>query len=276
MKKLAIIITGWHFPYLFFKQLNEQKKPSEWVIDSFVISHRNPEDGFNEKKIKTSNNILTKIDKKMYSQKVTKDIIENFGIKYIQKKNDFGNWHAFNQWTEDYDWKLYDLFFIVHDDTYLINDSVLKNILEGNIDLYQTEINNNDKLLKTKYHNDWLLLSNGANGGNENKDFFIRGSFDFFKKELLIMLNGQFSMNNVTEKNNLKNLAEWNKMLDNLSVFFKNKNLFHKVSYLSPYYRVSKYAIDGERGLLSFVNYNKINYEKGIQELLDNNILKNH
>lgn len=273
MKNLAIIITGWHFPYLFFEQLNKQIKPKDWNIDSFLISHRDPKKAFNEKKIKKTNNILNQIDLKMYSKQVDKQTIEKFKIKYIQKPNDFGNWHAFNQWKEDYDWKKYDLFFIVHDDTYLMNDLVLKNILEGNVELYQTKQNNNDQLFKSKFHDNWLLLSNGANGGPNNKDFFIRGSFDFFKKELLLMLDGEFSMNGVAHKNKLKKLGEWNKMLDNLSVFFRKNNILHKVSYLSPYYRISPYAIDGERGLMSVMSFNKKNYLTGIDLFLKNYFL---
>ena len=39
MKKFAVIVSGWHFPIGFYKQINKQKIPDGWEVDYFCISH---------------------------------------------------------------------------------------------------------------------------------------------------------------------------------------------------------------------------------------------
>ena len=43
MKKLAVIACGWHYPSQFYQKISEQKLPTDWNIELFVISHRHPE-----------------------------------------------------------------------------------------------------------------------------------------------------------------------------------------------------------------------------------------
>ncbi len=50
MKKLAIIVSGWHFPINYYKQMNEQEVPDGWEIDYFCVSHRDPSIAKEEKK----------------------------------------------------------------------------------------------------------------------------------------------------------------------------------------------------------------------------------
>ena len=38
--KLAVVITGWHYPLHFYEKLYNQKIPTGWDIDFFVIGHR--------------------------------------------------------------------------------------------------------------------------------------------------------------------------------------------------------------------------------------------
>ena len=51
MKKLAVIVCGWHYPDYFYKQFPSQKIPSDWEVDYFCISHRNPKHAVGEKNV---------------------------------------------------------------------------------------------------------------------------------------------------------------------------------------------------------------------------------
>ena len=42
MKKFAVIVSGWHFPISFYKQINKQKIPDGWEVDYFCVSQRDP------------------------------------------------------------------------------------------------------------------------------------------------------------------------------------------------------------------------------------------
>ena len=46
-------------------------------------------------------------------------------------------------------------------------------------------------------------------------------------------------------------LSEWNKTVGKLNELIKENNLYNDIRYLSPYYRVSPYCIEGERGMIS-------------------------
>ena len=39
-KRLAVVLGGWHYPYVYYKQMKEQKVPVGWEIDYYVVSHR--------------------------------------------------------------------------------------------------------------------------------------------------------------------------------------------------------------------------------------------
>ena len=43
IKKLAVVLGGWHYPYAYYKQVVDQKIPDGWECDYFVVSHRDPE-----------------------------------------------------------------------------------------------------------------------------------------------------------------------------------------------------------------------------------------
>ena len=38
-QKLAVVLGGWHYPYLYYKQLKDQIVPKGWEIDFYVVSH---------------------------------------------------------------------------------------------------------------------------------------------------------------------------------------------------------------------------------------------
>jgi hypothetical protein len=39
-QRLAVVLGGWHYPYVYYKQMKEQKVPDGWEIDYYVVSHR--------------------------------------------------------------------------------------------------------------------------------------------------------------------------------------------------------------------------------------------
>ena len=59
MKKLVVVVCGWHYSDYFYKQLPSQKVPDDWEVDYFCISHRNPKYAIGEKDLKVgSDNLL--------------------------------------------------------------------------------------------------------------------------------------------------------------------------------------------------------------------------
>ena len=50
MKKLAVVVCGWHYPNYFYKQLPSQDIPDDWEVDYFCVSHRDPSFAVDEKK----------------------------------------------------------------------------------------------------------------------------------------------------------------------------------------------------------------------------------
>jgi hypothetical protein len=142
MKKLAVIASGWHYGCQFYEQIANQTTPSNYEIDLFVISHRDPEhpDTIQEKE-KTRNqsesDFISQLDKILYKYPITKQQLQKLGWTYIEKPNTIGDMEVFNQWTEDYDYKQYDLFLITHDDNIILSDNMFVDILENKIDLYK-------------------------------------------------------------------------------------------------------------------------------------------
>jgi hypothetical protein len=42
MKRLAVIVSGWHFPAGFYDAMACQRYPKGWTVDFFVVAHRDP------------------------------------------------------------------------------------------------------------------------------------------------------------------------------------------------------------------------------------------
>ena len=87
-KKLAVVLGGWHYPYLYYKQLKDQIVPKGWEIDFYVVSHRDPELPivFEEKQslLKDRNEgLLQSMDESLYNRIITKQpgIEGNFDIR---------------------------------------------------------------------------------------------------------------------------------------------------------------------------------------------------
>jgi len=294
MKKLAIISCGWHYPYNLFKQLSELKLPEGWEAEKFVVGHRDPDlDIVKKEKLNILNsvtdkdNILVQIDEKMYNRTVNRDDFKELGFNFSLEENKIGDFYYFNQWSEKNNWRDFDLYFFMHDDTFLIGDSIITDVIEKKCDLWCKD-NAQGNVVSTSKDTDWLFLT-----GTGDQLLCPRGSFAFFDKKLIEHMNGQFPMddinytrsgmsdspgypskafegvetklsndvNDVKQETDLHSvidyggegrrggLTEWNKVAYNFSSMMQKNGWVDKMTRLSPYFRVSQYCVEGERGL---------------------------
>lgn len=252
MKRIAIVASGWHYPYTFYEALAKQQIPKGWRFDLFVVSHRDPSCA--EKKVFDTTTRRGRLDSILYKKVITKQEIEDFGFKYIEKPNTVGDWGNTNQWLEDHDYMKYDLFLFTHDDNLITRDDLL---------LAVTDV----------YKEDWLIMSNSVGMPQGS----IRGSFEFFKKEMLDILGGKFDMSEVTldrtgiteNPKDWSELYDWNATVYPLTKLIHEKGLEDKISVMSPFYRVSLYCIEGERGLISSTHGENTQYEEAGLDALE-------
>lgn len=262
--KIAVVVSGWHYPLHFYTQITKQKLPQGWSVDFFCVSHRNPKYSIEEKKEYLSKldwSYREALDKILYEKFADISDIENLGWVYMECPNTVGDWGNTNQWLEKYDYKKYDILLISHDDNLILNDRLYVDLLTGNTD--------------------WLILTNST-GSYKNfrqtiKSWFrpinIRGSFEFIKSEVLDILGGKFDLSTITktregkvDSGNFKTLNNWNMITEPLISVFNKKGMRNKIVALSKNYRVSDYCIEGERGFISSVQkLNKKGEDRGLR-----------
>ena len=294
-KKLAVVLGGWHYPYAYYKQIVNQKIPSNWECDYFVVSHRDPELPivFEEKQniLETrGDGILQSFDKDMYSQVVTKQDLSDMGYVYNEEKSSIGDLYQLNQWVQRHYNGQYDKVLFSHDDNYMLNDHLFLDILECKVDLFLNVERN--KVTKVDSNFDWKHLSSGV---LENT-ITPRTSFTFLDKELLDHIAPEFEeittrnvdLDRTGETDNMGmeyygtsyptgglSMKDWEKPLNEFFGFMYEEELLDTIRYLSPVYRVSNYCIEGERGLLSNMatpqsgNYNRVVNELDLGAILD-------
>ena len=134
MKKLAVVVSGWHFPITFYKQINQQTIPFGWEVDYFCVSHRDPQIAKEEKEVILSelgDGTLEKLDKILYEDIPSVEWLENAGWNYSLEPNNCGDWAVTNQWLEKYDYSDYEMLLLTHDDNYLLNNHLFVNTLDN-------------------------------------------------------------------------------------------------------------------------------------------------
>ncbi len=247
--KLAVVVSGWHFPLHFYQVLKDQKVPAGWSIDFFCVSHRDPKFSAEEKKdiIKNfSNTGREKYDKILYQKLATVEDIERLGWNYKLYPNTIGDWGSSNQWLDDHDYKQYDMFLFSHDDNFILTNTLFEEVLKPS---------------------SWLILTNSTGNTQRRlrrlfhlpKPLNIRGSFEFFKKEMMEIMGGHFDLSDTTltregEVNSamkFDEISDWNTTVFPLLKLLKDKHLENKVESMSQFYRMSKYCLEGERGFIS-------------------------
>lgn len=263
MKKLAVVAGGWHFPITFYEQIAAQKIPDGWQVDLFVVSHRDPTYSAEEKK-----GLMTRLgysrrelfDRFLYRKVATIAEIEALGWKYSLEPNTMGDWGMTNQWLEKNDYTKYDKFLFTHDDNFILTDTLFTDLLP---------------------QEDWLILTNSTGHTQRRlrkwlylpKPFFARGSFEFFTREAMDAIGGTFDLSRTTltregeftSPADFGSLSNWNESDRAVRDLIESKGLLSKTKSLSPYYRMSRYCLEGERGFIHKTEpMNTVEEERGL------------
>ena len=278
MKKLAVIAGGWHYPLHFFRSIQEQKIPEGWEVDLFTIGHRDPDDDIVSQEKKNylskfkSNNSLIKMDNFLYKRIVTKEWFEKSKWTFWIDSNTVGDYAFYNQWNLKYNYKDYDVIFLVHDDNLIVSNNLFVDVLQSKSDMFCIK---DRKINKIESDDNWLYIGNGWDAGYYNP----RGSFGFFKTELLEKLGGNFKIDNIdlirtgenTTPEDHDALSDWNWCTKNFTKFMENNNFLNRMYRLSDKYRVSNYCVECERGFVSKAKVSPNVYLGSLDKLVSSN-----
>lgn len=250
--KFAVVAGGWHWPAHFYERMAAQIGGA----DLFVVAHRSPELPIvrEEKReiLESAKGELADLDRELYWAFPSVSYLRALGWQYQEAPNTVGDWGFFNQWLETHDYRDYDVILNCHDDTY---------------------IRTLDLLAHARVPGDWLILANGFYP--QAPDAYVRGSFEFWKREMLDLLGGRIDMGNVEltregktdTPTGMEALAAWNHTAVPLRNLMASKGLSNRIAYLSPHYRISRWAIEGERGFLHYSNGAPWSFEEGLKAL---------
>lgn len=237
--KIAVVAGGWHFPIHFFREMAAQSRKA----DLFVVAHRSPELRIvrEEKLVRLASAIgpLADLDRELYNGYLGIKELESLGWHYQEAPNTAGDLCFFNQWLDTHDYRDYDVILNCHDDVYLRSRDVLA-VVESASNVP-----------------DWLILSNGKYP--EAPEAYLRGSFMFWRKEMLDRVGGRIHLGELTltregltdSPEGMKALHSWNYTTVPLRNFIIKSKLTHRIFTLSPYYRISPWVIECERGFLN-------------------------
>ena len=285
MKKLAVIACGWHHSAYFYKQLAKQKVPVGWEIDYFCVSHRNPKFAIGEKDInKDSDDLYDKLNYFYYKDIADIKLIKDSGWIYMEKPNTLGDWGVYNQWIDDYDYRNYDVVFLTGDDNFFIRDDLFECVLGGGLETWFSNGDaGNHGVSEIPYTEDWLVASHSIHRGRAA----LRGSLEFFKKEILDMLGGEFDFSTCDTESRLGSVKtptdyreeislNWNNQVFPFMKFIMDNKLYSKIKFLTSTYRASMFCIEGERGLFTNSNipaYDPL-YRRTVNFLNENKMLE--
>ncbi len=256
--KLAIVAGGWHYPMHFYRECARLASGA----DLFCIAHRSPKcrEVREEKRTlfypidsKALWAQLQAIDQDLYREVTSISVISDLGWNCIAAPNVAGDWYFFNQWLEMFDYRKYDVILNCHDDTYLRPG---KNVFRA---------------MWEEPFGSWMMLANGRYP--ESPVGYVRGSFEFWRRELLDLLGGKIPMPELSltregltdSPKDFTTLMPWNAIGDPLRKFLVERKLTDRVAFLSSHYRVSEYVIECERGLISSNVGSPWSYIKGLE-----------
>jgi len=252
MKKLAVVASGWHFPYDFYESIKNQNLPNSWQVDLFCISHRNPGFSAEEKSDIVLEGDRAYLDLRLYNRIADIEDIKSLTWQYKEYPNTIGDWGCSNQWLDDTNYKEYDLILFTHDDNLILSNNWFFDVISD------------DKF------NNWEILSNscGAPAG------WLRGSCEFFKPSILEKIGGKFDLslvnlnriNKLYGSQDIAELSDWNNTVVPLMNFIRSNDI--QVKYMSNFYRVSKYCLEGERGFISNTTHTNTQNENDGLKLL--------
>jgi hypothetical protein len=240
--KIAVVVGGWHWPDLFFRQCESLVCPTGVSVSLHVVSHREPGGvAVREEKrflFEIQNpSLLEKLDQDLYRNVPTYCELERRGWNVETAPNTVGDWGFFNQWLEKHDPMEYDIILNCHDDNYIRRpEDLIERVLEDD---------------------DFVVMGNAP--CTEASPTYVRGSFEFWRSYIIKQMGGKFDLGNVSltreglvdTPKDFNALSEWNNTGSRTQEWLSKNGYTNRVRYLSPYYRVSPYVIEGERGLLS-------------------------
>lgn len=262
--KIACVIGGWHFPLHPYRALSAQ---ADVDVDLYCVGHRSPDsmEVFREKDIiddLDGSDRIVELDRELYEYTATSLDLKRLGWRYIEAANTVGDWGFLNQWLDWLQlpasgpamWGDYPAILFAHDDTYIRRRDLFPMI--------RATVEENP---------DTLLWTNGRYP--EAPKGYARGSFEIFTPKLIEMLGGRIPLAETgldrTGKTDtpvgMDALSAWNANGEPLRHFMNSRGL--KVGYLSEYYRVSDYVIEGERGFLHRMGGAPWSYNKGVKAL---------
>ena|SRR5665213_69448 len=258
--RIAVLVGGWHYPLHLYRALSAQ---ADADVDLFCIGHRSPDTAavYEEKNILYGMELdtLVGLDRELYQDCATSADLKALGWRYIEAANTVGDWGFLNQWLSIQGGGVtaflgYDAILFLHDDTYIRRRDLFPMIR---------------KLCKRVP--DVMLFTNARYP--EAPLGYARGSFEIFRPELIRMLGGRIPLGETgldrTGKTDtpegLEALSPWNALGEPLRQFMNARGL--KVGYLSEYYRVSDFAIEGERGFLHRMAGAPWSFQAGLKAL---------
>lgn len=269
--RLAIIAGGWHFPEHFYRAFASMPLPLGWAMDLFCVTHRDPdlaivrEEKLAELAALPVDDYCGARDRELYEGYAGRRELRELGWRVDDVPNTIGDWGFFNQWLERFDFKSYDLLLNCHDDTFIRDSALLIDVLQGAAGLYGS-----DGFPPWDKH--WLMLGNGRYP--EAPAAYVRGSFEFWKPRMLELLGGRIPLGKISlTREGLTDspvdpsaLMAWNNTAEPVRNFLVVRRLTSRVLYLSPHYRISRYAIEGERGFISRRGGAPWSFEAGLKE----------
>lgn len=258
MKKIAIVVCGWHYPSHFYEQMSKQILPNGWQQELFVVAHRHPDYSHNEKILGKNDNLLSVLDSILYKEPVTKEFLSSLGWTYIEGQSGC-EWQAANTWLKLNNHEQYDCLVFCGDDALILNKNLIYDVLTSQCKLLDNiKINESWIASETKDTSDWLVISNAR----QPRGLAIRGSFEFFKPEVITAIGGLFDLskitlnrvNEVTTPTDYNALTDWNNHIAPFVHKMTELGLYDKIKYMSDNYRASDYIVECERGYLSNAN----------------------
>jgi hypothetical protein len=239
--RIAVVAGGWHYPLHFYREIAAQDYPRK-DLALFVVGHRHPDlEVVRQEKVaelSVAPGPLGNIDRMLYSDPVSLDKLIKLGWTYIEAPNVAGDQVFLNQWLSRCNYKNYDAILNCHDDTFIRRR-----------DLFRFVAQSREKA-------DWLIMANGKSP--VESDAYFRGSFEFWHSEMLDLLDGKVPVGDIvltregqtdTPKDR-ETLQAWNAIGVPVREFLTKNNFTDFVARLSPHYRVSAFAIEGERGFI--------------------------
>ncbi len=255
--KIAVVAGGWHYPLHLYRSLAAQ---ADNDVDLFCIGHRSPDTVavFEEKTILDAMDLtpLVGLDRELYNDTATSADLKALGWDLTMCDNTQGDWGFLNQWLHLFDYRKCDAILFLHDDTYIRRRDLfpmIRSICEDKPEI--------------------LLWTNSRYESAGIPLGYARGSFEIFRPELIRMVGGRLPLGDTgldrTGKTDtpdgMEALSPWNALGEPLRQFMNARGL--EVGYLSEYYRVSQWAIEGERGFLHRTGGAPWSYLKGLKEL---------